>query len=157
MLIENRFLYLLYHSSSCVAVLDQFFHFWFDVSWVLNPLATYLLIVQLNTIQQYCFLVLSLSIISEALSEGLTFHSLALSQQVVTKHKAELFSLEILFNPWVLCPKVGNFAKVQRASPFTDGATGQYIQVQTAQLHSNANNRCFIPVRGFTNHAVFNS
>lgn len=62
-------------------------------------------------------------------------------------------SLEILFHPWGLCPKLGNFPEVKRAAPFTDGATGPHIKVHTAQLHSNANNRCFIAVRGFTNHA----
>lgn len=101
------------------------------------------------------FLVLSLSIISEALPEGLTFHSLALTTGSHQRLRWAA-SLKILSHPWVLCPKAGNFPKVKRA-PFTDGATGQHIQAHTAQLHPNANNRCFIPVRGFTNHAVFNS
>lgn len=45
------------------------------------------------------FLVLSLSIISEALPEGLTFHSLALSQQVVTKDYVELLLLKYFSIP----------------------------------------------------------
>lgn len=51
--------------------------------------------------QQYCFLVLSLSIISEALSEALTFHSLALSHKEVTKDQAELFLLKYFSIPEV--------------------------------------------------------
>lgn len=51
--------------------------------------------------QQYCFLVLSLSIISEALSEALTFHCLALSHEEVTKDQVELFLLKYFSIPEV--------------------------------------------------------
>lgn len=56
-------------------------------------------------------------------------------------------SHEILFHPWVLCPKIDNIPKVKRASPFTDGAAGQRIQVHSPQLHSNAN-KVFYPSEG---------
>lgn len=42
------------------------------------------------------------------------------------------FSLYILFHPCTLSLKVATFPKVNRASPLTDRATGQYVQLHTA-------------------------
>lgn len=83
---------LLYHGSSCFAVLDHFFLSQFDFSWLLNLQTAYLLIVTLQLLKnttlwigfEYYFLEIPLS-------EGLTSHTSAFSQWHVTEVYVEPF------------------------------------------------------------------